>query len=125
MHTVHQKTILVVEDEQAYRHALVLKLEHAGFVAHGVENGEEGLAFLRDTKVDLILLDLIMPKMDGFAFLEALKTQNHVLPVIVLSNLSQADDERKARQLGAKDFLSKSNIPIADVIRRVTNILRA
>ncbi|MEN9342092.1 MAG: hypothetical protein RIQ54_348 [Candidatus Parcubacteria bacterium] len=123
MPTVHQKTILVVEDEEAYRHALVLKLEHAGFIAHGVENGEDGLTFLRDKTVDLILLDLIMPKMDGFSFLESLKTDGHSLPVIVLSNLSQADDEHKARQLGAKDFLVKSNIPIADVIRRVVHIL--
>lgn len=61
--------------------------------------------------------------MNGFAVLEAIKKEGLSLHVIVLSNLSQADDEKKARELGAKDFLSKSNTSIIDVISKVEQIL--
>ncbi|MCX6793151.1 MAG: response regulator [Candidatus Falkowbacteria bacterium] len=118
------KKILIAEDEKPYSKALVLKLQHNGYEASSVENGEEAIAALNRDKFDLLLLDLIMPKMDGFAVLEAIKTQGLNVPVIVLSNLSQADDEKRVRELGAKEFLGKSSVSIAEVINLVNSILK-
>lgn len=111
--------ILIAEDERAYSRALVLKLQNAGFKAESVENGEEALQAIKKGNFDLLLCDLVMPKMNGFQVLEEIKKQGLKIPVIGLSNLSQADDEKKIRDAGAVDFLSKSNTPIIDVITKV------
>lgn len=113
------KKILIVEDERAYSRALVLKLQNAGFEAEAVGNGEEALEVLHKAHYDLVLADLVMPKMNGFELLEAMKKEGISTSVIGLSNLSQSDDETKMRAAGAVDFLSKSNTPIIGVIKRV------
>lgn len=113
------KKILIVEDEKSMAHALELKLTHTGFEAKTAGNGEEGVAILEKESFDLILLDLIMPKLDGFGVLTKLKAMNVSTPVIILSNLSQEDDENKARELGAVGFFIKSNTPISDIVSRV------
>lgn len=113
------KKILIAEDERAYSRALVLKLQNAGFKVEGVENGEEALEAIKKGNFDLLLCDLVMPKMNGFQLLEEIKNKGLNIPVIGLSNLSQADDEKKMRDSGAIDFLSKSNTPIIDVITKV------
>jgi len=118
------KKILIMEDEKPMARAMVLKLTHAGFEATSANNGEEGLAILEKENFSLILLDLIMPKMDGFSVLEALKQKNIKTPVIILSNLSQEDDEKRAKELGAKDFFIKSNTPIAEIVERVNKFLQ-
>ncbi len=116
-----KKNILVAEDEKAYARAMVLKLQNAGFEAESVSNGEEALELIQKKKFDLLLCDLVMPKMNGFQLLEEIKKQGINLPTIGLSNLSQVDDEKKMREAGAVDFLSKSNTPIVDVIKTVEN----
>lgn len=117
------KKILIAEDEKAYSRALALKLQNSGFEAEIVVNGEEAVATLSKKHFDLLLCDIIMPKMNGFQVLEEIKKQNIKTPVIMLSNLSQADDEKKARALGASDFMSKSNSPIAEVISKIQQFL--
>jgi len=121
---VTKKKILIIEDEKPIARALELKFMHAGFSAQSVINGEEGIALLQKNTFDLVLLDLVMPKMDGFHVLEQIKELKLNTPVIILSNLSQAEDEKKAKQLGARDFFIKSNIPIANIVERVKNILK-
>jgi DNA-binding response OmpR family regulator len=121
---VAKKKILIIEDEKPIARALELKFIHAGFSAQSVINGEEGIALLQKNTFDLVLLDLVMPKMDGFHVLEQIKELKLNTPVIILSNLSQAEDEKKAKQLGARDFFIKSNIPIANIVERVKNILK-
>jgi len=113
------KKILVTEDERPMAHALALKLGRAGFQVANAYNGEECLDFLKKEKFDLILLDVIMPKMDGFKVLEKMKEISDKTPVMMLSNLSQQDDEKKARDLGAIDFFIKSNTPIINIINKV------
>jgi CheY-like chemotaxis protein len=113
------KKILIAEDERAYSRALVLKLQNAGFEAESVTNGEEAIEAIKNSNFDLLLCDLVMPKMNGFQVLEEIKKQGLKIPVIGLSNLSQANDEEKMREAGAVDFLSKSNTPIIDVIKKV------
>ncbi len=113
------KKILIIEDDKAMANALEIKLARAGFAVKSAGNGEDGLAILKKEDFSLVLLDLIMPKLDGFDVLEKLKEKGRKTPVIVLSNLSHPDDERRARELGAVDFLIKSNTPIAIIIERI------
>lgn len=121
--TTNPKRVLVVEDERPMAHALELKLNHSGYEAMAVFNGQEALDELNRQTYDLIILDLVMPVMDGFALLRELQTRGKKIPVIVASNLSQEEDAKKAKKLGAKDYFVKSNTPIAEVINHVKKIL--
>lgn len=114
-----KKKILIIEDERAMARALELKLTHEGFEAITANNGEVGLALADQGKFDLILLDLVMPKMDGFSVLEALQVRHSTVPVIVSSNLSQPEDEQRAKALGAAGFIIKSNTPISTIIELI------
>jgi DNA-binding response OmpR family regulator len=118
------QNILIIEDEKTLARALELKLLRLGFVVKVAWNGEDGIALLQKESYDLILLDLIMPKMDGFTVLEALKENKIKTPVIVLSNLSQESDVTRTREFGVKDFFIKSNTPIAAIVERVNKLLK-
>ncbi|MDQ5952628.1 MAG: two-component system, OmpR family, response regulator [Patescibacteria group bacterium] len=118
-----QRHILIIEDEKPMAMALQLKFRKIGYVAEVAFDGEAALALLKTQKFDVVLTDLMMPKVDGFAVLQALKEQGNPVPVLVLSNLSQAEDERRARDLGAKDFFVKSNTTIAAIVEAVQNFL--
>ncbi len=96
-----------------------MKLKKEGFETKVVTNGQEAIAELKVAKYDMMLMDLIMPIMDGFAVLEEMKASSLKIPVIVLSNLGQDEDRAKAKTLGAIDYFVKSNTPIADIIKRV------
>ena len=117
------KRILIVEDERPLSHALEMKLKNQGYDTHVVMNGSDALAEVKGGKYDLVLLDLIMPIMDGFAVLAELKAQKIKIPVIVLSNLGQDEDRSKTKDLGAIDYFVKSNTPIADIVARVKTAL--
>jgi len=125
MTTQSQKKILIIEDERPMARALDLKLKHAGFQTQVVFNGKEGADLIQKGEIyDLILCDLMMPEMDGFSFLEMLHEKGIITPVIILSNLSQEDDEKRAKSLGAKEFFVKSNTPIAFIIEKVIQFLK-
>ncbi|OHA67086.1 MAG: hypothetical protein A3C82_02420 [Candidatus Wildermuthbacteria bacterium RIFCSPHIGHO2_02_FULL_47_12] len=113
-----------MEDEKPMARALELKLTHAGFDVKAVLNGEEGMECVRKDTFALILLDLVMPQMDGFKVLEAIRKKKIKTPVAVLTNLSQEDDEKRARTLGAKEFFVKSNTPIATIVEWVIQFLK-
>lgn len=117
------KKILVVEDEKALSKALQLKMSGEGFDVHLASNGKEALDLSKSEKFDLITLDLVMPIMDGFSFLEEFRKTNKETPVIILSNLSQVDDEKKAMELGANGFFVKSNMPISEVVKNIKSKL--
>ena len=114
------KKILIAEDEKPLAQVLTLKLERSGFDVRVAVNGQEALDVLAKEKFDLVLLDLVMPKVDGFGVLKELKKRGDATKVIVLSNLSQEEDAKKAKELGAQDFFIKSNTPIADIVEKVT-----
>jgi len=114
-----KKRILIVEDERPLAHALELKMSHEGYETHVASTGQEGLTEAKSGNYDLILLDLILPGIDGFAILEALKDQPKKPIIIVLSNLGQDEDRKKAADFGAKEYLVKSNVPLADIVKVV------
>lgn len=118
------KKILIVEDEKPIAKAMELKLNSSGFSAKAVGNGEEALSSLEKEAFDLLIVDLVMPKLDGFGLLEALKEKGITTPIIVSSNLSQDEDFKKAKELGAVDYFIKSNTPISEIIEHVQNILK-
>jgi DNA-binding response OmpR family regulator len=113
------KMLLIVEDERPLSHALDMKLKNQGYTTKVVTNGQDALTELKSTKYDLVLMDLIMPVMDGFGMLKEMKAANISVPVIVLSNLGQDEDRAKTKDLGAIDYFVKSNTPIADIVKRV------
>ena len=113
------KRILIIEDEKPLSHALELKLTHAGFNTQSAGDGEEGLALLEKEHFDLALLDLIMPKLDGFGVLEEMKKRGIKTPVIVQTNLGQEEDEKRAKTFDVKGFFIKSNTPIADIVEQI------
>src|SRR3989344_3373135 len=103
-----KKRVLIIEDERPLAHALELKLSHEGYETTIAGNGKEGCEKAVAEKFDLILLDLILPEMDGFAVLQELHAKKIKTPVIVLSNLGQDEDRKKAKELGVVDYLVKS-----------------
>jgi CheY-like chemotaxis protein len=100
-----------------------MKLKNQGYTTKVVTNGQEALKELKAGKYDLMLMDLIMPVMDGFAVLEEMKNSKINVPVIVLSNLGQDEDRAKTKSLGAIDYFVKSNTPIADIVDKVQKTL--
>ncbi len=115
--------ILIAEDEKPMAHALEIKFKAAGFDVKTVFDGQEALKTLETEKFDLMILDLIMPRLDGFGVLTALKGKNVTMPVIVASNLGQVDDINRSKDLGAVDYFIKSNVSISDIIQQIKNRL--
>lgn len=118
-----KKKILIAEDEQPMAHALELKLQHSGYEAKAVFDGQQALDELKKEKYDLILSDLVMPVVDGFGVLAALQEQGSKLPVIVSSNLGQPEDIARAKKLGAADYFVKADTSINDVVEHVKRFL--
>ena len=119
MSTIHR--ILLAEDDRFLRKAAETMLKRAGFTVIAAADGEEALRLAREHVPDLMLLDLIMPKMQGFDVLKELKGAEATsgIPVIVLSNLGQDSDVQLARERGAHDYIIKSNIALEQLVERV------
>ncbi len=117
------KKILIVDDEKPMVRALELKLGHTGFEVKSVFDGEEAMETLAKEKYDLILLDLIMPRKDGFAVMAEMKEKMIGTPVIVLSNLGQKEDVQRSRELGAKGYIIKSNTTLLEIVNQVRKAL--
>lgn len=116
------KKILVAEDEKPMANALVIKLNKEGFQAKAVNNGQEVLQELENNQYDLLLLDLIMPKMDGFTTLQKIKEKAIKIKIIVTSNLGQEEDFSRAKELGASDYFVKSDTPLTQLIEAIKKL---
>ena len=103
--------------------ALKLKLVSLGFEADVVKDGEEALSLIKKQHYDLMLLDLMMPQLDGFGVLAALKGVKNRPVIFVNSNLSQATDREKAMKLGADQYLIKSDISLKEIVEKITKAL--
>ena len=119
------KRVLIVEDEAPIGRALALKLQRSGFQAVIVGDGEAALEILERETFDLIVLDLVMPKQDGFTVLTRLRERNNKAPILVWSNLGQRQDVARARTLGASDYLVKSQTSLVDMVSRIKQLIEA
>jgi DNA-binding response OmpR family regulator len=114
------KTILVVEDEPTLRETLAESLEADGYRAVQAADGRTAMEHFRADKPDLVLLDLIMPKLQGFEVLKALKADpaTAMIPVVVLSNLGHDADVQRALESGAVAYLVKANLSLEELVVR-------
>jgi DNA-binding response OmpR family regulator len=111
--------ILLVEDEAPLANVLMLELKNDGFSVEHVDNGKDAIAKIKKTDFDLALLDVVMPVMDGFETLEAMRKEGIDTPVIILSNISQEEEKNKAKKLGAIGYIVKSDTTLAEIIDQV------
>lgn len=119
------KKILFIEDEATLQETLGSVLKQTGYEVINALNGETGLRLAKSEKPDLILLDLIMPKLNGFEVLKRLADDGETkdIPVIVLTNMEEMKDINKAIELGAKTYLVKTEYDLEEVISKVKKVL--
>ena len=121
-----QKTILLVEDDDNLANVYMTRLQAEGFKTVRVSNGEEALQAALQANPDLILLDVMMPKVSGFDVLDILRNTPETADakVIMLTALSQDADKERAQALGVDDYLVKSQVVIADVVDKIKHHLQ-
>jgi DNA-binding response OmpR family regulator len=117
----NSKKILMVEDDDALAMVYLTRLKAEGFDVKRVNNGEDALAAATEYHPDLVLLDVMMPKVNGFDVLDILRNTPETanLKIIMLTALSQESDKERAESMGVDDYLVKSQVVIADVIERI------
>lgn len=122
---MNNKKILLVEDDETLANVYKARLEIEGFEVRHVDNGEDALSSAVEFKPNLILLDVMMPKINGFDVLDILRNTPETMNVrvIMLTALSQAKDKLLAKELGADEYLVKSQVVISDVVDRVKHHL--
>jgi len=115
--------ILIIEDEDVLASVLAAKFKLEGFDASTAANGEDGLNKIETWQPDLILLDIIMPKMNGYEVLENLQKKDNKIPIIVISNSGQDIELEKIKKLGAIDYIIKTQIEPGAVVQKVNKLL--
>lgn len=117
--------VLIVEDDTFLSNIYQTKFNMEGFKVSAAENGEAGLSDVKKKKPDIVLLDILLPKLDGFGVLKGLKEDPEVkdIPVILLTNLGQKDDVQKGLDLGASDYLIKAHFKPSEVVDKVKKVL--
>src|SRR4030042_1402546 len=118
--------ILVIEDDKFLRELISQKLTKEGYTVENAIDGEEGVKKIKEGKPDLVLLDLILPGIDGFEVLTRARETSPMLrvPVIILSNLGQKEDIERGLKLGAVDYLIKAHFTPGEIIEKINNILK-
>ncbi len=117
--------VLIIEDEEMLVNMYVSKFEKDGFLTIKALNGKQGVELIEKENPDIVLLDIIMPEMDGFMVLKEIKSNPKTkdIPVIMLTNLGQDEDVNKGGKLGAVDYLVKANLTPSEVVEKVKKIL--
>ena len=120
------KKILLIEDDDMLRDLITKRLTKGGYQIVQSIDGISGLKAVEDEKPDLVLLDIVLPGIDGYEILEKIKNDASLskTPVVMLSNLSQKDDVEKALKLGAADYFIKINFTSEEVLEKIKNILK-
>ena len=120
--------ILLVEDDSFLRSICSKKLVKEGFEVYGALDGEMALQEVNKIKPDIILLDIILPAIDGFGVLTKIRAHADKeiakIPIIMLSNLGQDDDIKKATELGANDYLIKAHFTVEEIITKLRKLLK-
>ena len=117
--------ILIIEDDKFLRELIVSKLAKENYDVLEAVDGEEGIKKIKEEKPDLVLLDLILPGIDGFEVLSQMKNDPAVfsIPVIILSNLGQREDIERGLTLGATDYMIKAHFTPGEIIEKIKSIL--
>ena len=117
---------MIIEDDKFLRELIVRKLNKEDFEVSEAVDGEEGIKKIIEEKPDLILLDLILPGIDGFEVLARMKKESSLssIPVIILSNLGQKDDVEKGLKMGAIDYLIKAHFTPGEIIEKIKVALK-
>jgi len=120
------KKIFVVEDDRFLHRLLMDEMRQLGAEVFSSFEGNSTIESIRKEKPDIIVLDIILPGMDGFTVLEKLKADTELkhIPVIILTNLGQEDDIKKGTALGAEDFLIKANFTLDEITQKVSRVLK-
>jgi DNA-binding response OmpR family regulator len=122
---LQQKTVLIIEDDPELQQELTTALASAGYRVRNAYDGQAGLRIILEEAPDLVVLDLILPKKDGFKVLREMKwregTKN--IPVIVVSNLENTENIELAIRLGAKSYLVKANYPVDNIVGKIQGVL--
>jgi DNA-binding response OmpR family regulator len=121
-----KKTIIIVEDEPLLGTLLKQRIEREGFATELFSDGNEALRYLAQNDAALVLLDIIMPKMSGFEFLETLRkgTGYHIPPVVFMSNLGQEVDIKRGEELGAAGYLVKAKASLDEIVQSLPSFFR-
>lgn len=119
------KKILIVEDDKFLRDLITQKLSAENFDVVIAQDGEEGIRKIEEEKPDLVILDLLLPQIDGFEVLKKMKANSKIAdtPVIILSNLGQKEDVERGMALGAKDYMIKAHFTPNEVIDKAKKLL--
>ncbi len=119
--------VLVVEDDKFLRELIAQKLSREGHDVKEAVDGEDGLVKVKEERPDIILLDLILPGIDGFEVLAKIKEDPAVedIPVVILSNLGQRDDVERGLKLGAVDFLIKAHFTPGEIIEKIEKVMES
>lgn len=120
------KTILIIEDDKFLRELIAQKLSKEGYNTSEAVDGEEGIKKIQQEKPNLVLLDLILPGIDGFEVLSKMQQDPLLaqIPVIILSNLGQKEDVEKGLKLGAVDYLIKAHFTPGEIIEKIKSALK-
>jgi len=120
------KTILIIEDDKFLRVLIAKKLAKEGFEVSEAVDGEEGIKKFKEEKPDLVLLDLILPGIDGFEILARMKEDPELakIPVIILSNLGQEKETEKGIEMGAVGYLVKAHFTLSEIIKKIKETLK-
>jgi DNA-binding response OmpR family regulator len=123
---VMPKKILIIEDDKFLAKMLSRSLESEKYEVTLAGNGKEGLGKILQNGIDLVLLDVMLPDMDGFDLLEKIRGEVKVreLPIIIISNLGQPEDVQRGKSLGAKDYLIKSDLSLDEILEKVKMYLK-
>jgi len=121
----NKKRILIIEDDSILQKAMQEFLISDGFEVVAASDGEEGLRFARSKNPDLILLDIILPKINGFEVLKEIKGDAKIkeVPIVVLTNLGGMNDVEKVLALGASTYLVKSDYGLAEIAQKIKETL--
>lgn len=120
------KKIIVAEDDQFLSNAYRVKLTKEGFDVKMVADGQELIDLLKTFKPNLIILDLLMPKKDGFETLKEIKADPNLadIPIIIASNLGQTNDIDLGLKLGAQDYIVKSDLSLEDLVKKIKEYVK-
>ncbi len=118
------KRIMVIEDDKFLSSLMKVRLEKEGFIVIQAFDGEEAVELLKTDRPDLVVLDIIMPKVTGFEVLQAISMTPGLerTPVIILSNLAQDSDIQKAKEFGARGYFVKVKISVEDIIKKIKTL---